>query len=655
MADYDIALSGLEVARRAIELVGTNIANVATDGYHRQDLRIEPLDSNRMGELSIGGSRVAVVLRSIDGLLEGEILRQQPLYGQASQELSTLQSIESALDNVDAKGLVQAINDFFGSLTELAAHPDSQAMREQAVWAADSMASQFRNLGSFFEDLQEELLVQAQSLVADANQLARNTAQLNNDIESVTVRGGSANLLKDKRDQAIQDLAELVDAQANTVSDTSGVTDVVAWGTPLVSGSHAIELDVQVTEGGKLGVSVEGAEYYTTDLTGGRIGGLLNLANNIVPDLVSGLDALAKSIVDGINARHVQGVGTAGAFTGLTGRTRETGALSEWSEWGDTLTAGTLNVRVSDLQAGTVARAEIDVDGADTLADVAARLDAVAGIDASVAGGALRIEASDPNRYRFDFLAVPVLTVDAGWTGTSAPSVRGTYTGEAGGTYTATVTTGGTVGLTQGAAVQVTNSAGEIVTTLHPGAGYAAGDSLEVDAGLTAAFTAGTLTAGETFTIAAPALSDTSGLLAAAGVNTFLTGDSALTMGVRREIMDDSRLLATAAGEGLNDNVNVRRMAEVGETPLAALGNMAPPDRYRQYITSVAQQVSVTKARSGALEDILNQLYAQRNDGSGVDINEEAGKLLIFEQMHQALAKLVETQQRTVQYLIEII
>jgi len=609
MADYDIALSGLEVARRAIELVGTNIANVATDGYHRQDLRIEPLDSNRMGELSIGGSRVAVVLRSIDGLLEGEILRQQPLYGQASQELSTLQSIESALDNVDAKGLVQAINDFFGSLTELAAHPDSQAMREQAVWAADSMASQFRNLGSFFEDLQEELLVQAQSLVADANQLARNTAQLNNDIESVTVRGGSANLLKDKRDQAIQDLAELVDAQANTVSDTSGVTDVVAWGTPLVSGSHAIELDVQVTEGGKLGVSVEGAEYYTTDLTGGRIGGLLNLANNIVPDLVSGLDALAKSIVDGINARHVQGVGTAGAFTGLTGRTRETGALSEWSEWGDTLTAGTLNVRVSDLQAGTVARAEIDVDGADTLADVAARLDAVAGIDASVAGGALRIEASDPNRYRFDFLAVPVLTVDAGWTGTSAPSVRGTYTGEAGGTYTATVTTGGTVGLTQGAAVQVTN----------------------------------------------PALSDTSGLLAAAGVNTFLTGDSALTMGVRREIMDDSRLLATAAGEGLNDNVNVRRMAEVGETPLAALGNMAPPDRYRQYITSVAQQVSVTKARSGALEDILNQLYAQRNDGSGVDINEEAGKLLIFEQMHQALAKLVETQQRTVQYLIEII
>ena len=100
---------------------------------------------------------------------------------------------------------------------------------------------------------------------------------------------------------------------------------------------------------------------------------------------------------------------------------------------------------------------------------------------------------------------------------------------------------------------------------------------------------------------------------------------------------------------------NVRRMAEVGSTPMAGLGNLSPPDWYRQYVTSVAQQVNVTQARSDALETILDQLHAQRNEGSGVDINEEAGKLLIFEQMHQALAKLLETQQRTVQYLIEII
>lgn len=103
---------------------------------------------------------MAVVLRSMDMLLESELLRQQPLYGQASQELATLGSIEAALDNVDAKGLVQAINDFFGSLTELASQPDSQALREQVVWAADSMARQFRNLGNFFEDLQGQLVIE---------------------------------------------------------------------------------------------------------------------------------------------------------------------------------------------------------------------------------------------------------------------------------------------------------------------------------------------------------------------------------------------------------------------------------------------------------------------------------------------------------------
>jgi len=654
MADLDIALSGLNVARRAIELVGTNIANVATEGYHRQDLRIEPVESNRMGQISVGGAQVAVVLRSMDVLLESELLRQQPLYGQASQELATLESIEAALDNVDAKGLVQAINEFFGSLTELAAQPDSQALREQAVWAADSMARQFRNLGNFFEDLQDQLLIEAQSLIGQANQLASNIAQINSDIESVVLHGGSANLLADKRDQAIKDLGELVDVQTHKGTDVSLVTNVVAWGTPLVSRTMATELEVQVTEDEKLGVSVVGAEYYMTGVSGGRVGGLLNLANNIVPDLVAGLDTLARSIVDEINAQHVQGVGSAGAFTRLSGWRTETGALSGWDEWGQTLSAGTFQIRVSDLQAGTVERTAIDVAGTDTLAEVAARLDAVTGIDAFVADGTLRIEATDPQRYRFDFLRTPVLAVEAGWTGTASPTIQGTFTGEADQTYTATVTTGGTVGLTGDLAVRITNADGEVVTTLHPGLGYPAGNRLDIEKGITVSFGAGTLTAGETFTVEALDSSDSSGLLAAAGINAFLTGDSAVTMGVRREIMDDSRLLATAAGENLNDNLNVRRMAEVGQTPLAALGNMAPPDSYRYYVISVAQQLNVTKARAGALEDILQQLYTQRNTGSGVDINEEAGKLLIFEQMHQALAKLINTQQRTIQYLMEI-
>ncbi|MHC4716276.1 MAG: flagellar hook-associated protein FlgK [Planctomycetota bacterium] len=655
MSDYHIALSGLEVARRAIELVGTNIANVATEGYHRQDLRIEPIEINRLGRVPIGGSRIAVVQRAIDMLVESEILRQHPVYGQASQELATLQSIESSLDDVGAEGLIQAMNDFFGSLTELAGQPDSEALREQAVWAADTMAGQFRNQGKFFEDLRAQILIEAQSLIAEASQLARNIAQLNTDIESVLVHGGSANLLADRRDQAIKDLAELVDVQTHEGTNIAGVVNVVAWGTPLVSHSAATELEVEITTGGKLGVSVKDADYFMTNISGGRIGGLVNLANNVIPDIQARLDTLAKSIVDEINAHHVQGAGTAGTFTQLVGWATSNEVLSEWKAWGDTLSAGTFYIRVSDLQTDTATRTGIDVLATDTLADVATKLQAVVGINASVADGALRIEASDTQRYRFDFLPLPVLTLQGGWSGTSTPAISGTYTGDANETYTATVTTGGEVGLTSDLAIEITNGAGEVVTTLHPGAGYAAGDRLDVDAGISVRFDPGTLTTGETFTIEAVARTDSSGLLAAAGINTFLTGDSALTMGVCQDVMDDSQRLATATGEELNDNINVRRMAEVGETPLAALDHMAPPDSYRYYVTSVAQQANVTKARADALVDILEQLYAQRDAISGVDINDEAGKLLIFERMHQALAKVINAQKQSIQYLMDIL
>ena len=77
--NFHIGLSGLQAAQRAIELTGTNLANASTEGYHRQELKLSPLELGGSNtKVSIGGVNIDGTVRSYDVLLEREQLRQQP-------------------------------------------------------------------------------------------------------------------------------------------------------------------------------------------------------------------------------------------------------------------------------------------------------------------------------------------------------------------------------------------------------------------------------------------------------------------------------------------------------------------------------------------------------------------------------------------------
>jgi len=52
---------------------------------------------------------------------------------------------------------------------------------------------------------------------------------------------------------------------------------------------------------------------------------------------------------------------------------------------------------------------------------------------------------------------------------------------------------------------------------------------------------------------------------------------------------------------------------------------------------------------------MVKNLADQRSDISGVNINDEATKLLIFEQMFQAMAKYLSTVQSSLATIMEIV
>jgi len=620
MSGYEIGVRALDVAQKAIEIIGTNIANVATEGSHRQSPNIEPVEISAARQASIGGSRISSISRNIDMLLESQILGQRPVDGQVSQELLTLRSIEQSLGTLESDGLLGAMGRFFDSLRQLASQPDSQAMQEQAAWAADSLASEFRRLGEVLEDLKSQICQEAETCIAQVNSLNSQVAAMNGQIQTLVGRGDDANLMRDRRDQAIMELAELVDVQLEGQNPQTGVGSVVAWGTPLVVRRTATELEVGITEGGKLGVSVKDASFYQTDVRGGRLGGLLALRNEIVPEILEGLDALAAGIVSGINRIHFQGVGAAGSFTELTGWPVSDQALSDWL--GQVPAGSELHVRVIDLNTQSVTRYSVPIDGADTIADVAAGLDALSELRATATGSQLRIEAE--SGYRFDFL--PALAAEPKTStipGSPQPAISGIYTGQSNETYTCTVLDTGDVGVASSLRIQIENGAGQTVRTLSVGQGYAAGDRLEVDQGIYVSMPARSLIAGEQFTVEALASSDATGLLAACGINTLFSGNSARTMAVRAEILANPSRFATAMGSDMADNLAVGQMAELESEPMDSLNGTSPTGFHQQLLTGVGQRVMIRQARKDSLTSMMQQLENQRSQFCGVDIKEQ--------------------------------
>jgi len=659
MGNFDIGLSGIMVAQQAIELIGTNVANTGTEGYHRQDLRISPREFGVSAGFVAGGAEVAGIFRSIDFMIEAEYTRQQPQLAQISQELGALQTLESALGTLSSSGLVASLADFFGSLRDLAGQPNSLPMQEQAAWSAQAMTSQFHQLGEFVLGLEDHLVHEAATTVQQANDLIDMIAALNGQIRETLRSGGNANLLMDRRDQAVNDLSELIDTDVKRV-DADGMVNVAAWGSPLITGSNSIGLEVATVADRYLGVSVLRANHYHTDWRGGKLGGILALKNDIVSDIKTKLDALASQIASSINAHHFQGIGQAGSFTYLTGVPSPATAVSDWDA---DITAGNFYVRITNLETGKVVRRAVAVASSDALSDIAAKIDGLtdadstAALTASVASNKLRIQVNDTSKFRYDFLPTPMPEFGALWSGgnTSMPAITGTYSGASNQEYTVTVVGGGEVGIDTGLTVEVRNGASELVTTLNVGNGYAAGDVLTMDNGMSIAFSTGTLAAADSFTVQGYATTDETGLLAAAGMNTLFSGETALTLAVRQDILDDTKRFATSLNTTGSDNLNVLRMQDVSETSYAALDDATPEDALRSVVTQVGQDISMREARALSLETVSQQLLNQRNRMSGVDVNRETAMLLVFQQQFQAAAKFMSVQTKVMDVVLELL
>jgi len=408
-----------------------------------------------------------------------------------------------------------------------------------------------------------------------------------------------------------------------------GVVDISINGIPVVISTFAFGLEAGIEENLGLGITVAGESH-------------------------NDLDNLANAIIQQLNQYHVQAVGSEGSFTELTGFSMISDNLADFDS---PVSDGSIYIRVTDTSAGAVTRTEIPIDAStDSLTSIADSITAITGLTASVYDFRLHIQAD--TGYKFDFLPCVLPTpTNSDFTGATSPpaiSVSGIYTGTENQTFTFTVSGTGSIG-NGSLQITVTDGDGNTVTTLNVGSDYPAGDRLDIGNGIKIALGTGDLADGNTFEVDAFVDTDTSGVLAAAGINAFFSGSNASNIAVCSDISAEPGRIATALGEDMTDNKNVLRMAALKNQAVSDLGSMTPGEYYRRLITDIGQQVSVRKSHQKNVEIMVQNLANQQSEISGVNINDEAARMLIFEQMFKAMAKYLSTLQSSLSTIMEII
>ena len=221
--------------------------------------------------------------------------------------------------------------------------------------------------------------------------------------------------------------------------------------------------------------------------------------------------------------------------------------------------------------------------------------------------------------------------------------MSGTYSGAENDRWTFTPVGTGTVGTTPRLEVEVRDEAGTLITTLDVGEGYSPGTPIAVAEGVSVSFSVGQLdaVAGDAFAMEAIADSDTSDVLVALGLNSFLDGTDASTIGIREAIANDPRLFAGSGSGEDGDNGAILSMLDVQTAEIEGLDGTLSTF-YGSLVGGVGFEIASTSSALEVESFMLGSLEQQREQVSGVNVDEELVKMIEYEQTYQAAARFLQ-------------
>ncbi|WP_432830349.1 flagellar hook-associated protein FlgK [Dactylosporangium sp. CA-092794] len=310
------ALSALYAQRRALDLTGQNIANANTEGYSRQRVELSPVEavtdpgrwstSNGVGD----GVRITDVTRLHNEFNTNRTRAERGLNEYLQAQSGVYANVEQTLGEPSDTGLQSQLADYWSAWSDVANRPGDISARTALLTRARTVASTMnttrQNLDNLFGATREQL----DSDLAVVNQTSAGIADLNTRIALARTANMPTNELSDRRDQLVLRLSELTGATGRL--NENGMVDVSLGGNLLVQGDTVRTLQsagsTTVDGVGVAPVQVRFGDNGTpAAIATGTIASHLEALSRTIPNAVAGLDGVAQTLIQTVNAQHAKG------------------------------------------------------------------------------------------------------------------------------------------------------------------------------------------------------------------------------------------------------------------------------------------------------------------------------------------------------------
>ncbi|HBV66391.1 MAG TPA: flagellar hook-associated protein FlgK [Rhodopirellula sp.] len=147
---------------------------------------------------------------------------------------------------------------------------------------------------------------------------------------------------------------------------------------------------------------------------------------------------------------------------------------------------------------------------------------------------------------------------------------------------------------------------------------------------------------------------DTSGFLAAAGINSFFTGSGASNIGVSEPLLEDSDYLAISSGGIGADTEVLNQLVDLVDAPLEALDGRSIRETYEDTVSSLGQQISLQQNKTIGLRDFYATLQSQHLAITGVNIDEESIRMIAYQRAFQASSRVIAAASEMLELLVAL-
>jgi flagellar hook-associated protein 1 len=445
----NIGRSALTASQIGLQVAGNNLANASTPGYSRQSAFFSPGSSQYVSNgVAIGrGVMTDSVRRQVDAAIQSRLFNSLSTESAAFQRSSIYTGVESAIGELTDNDISSGLSAFFNTWSERANLTESSA---SVVQEGDRLASLVRRQRSSLAQLRDQVDGQIGASVSQADALMSRIAGLNTQVASAEATGAEASTLRDQRDQAIADLAKIMDVSV-VDNGPQGLTVLIGSEPVVVAGtSRGLEMTRENAADGTVAVIVRTKDRPTQVAPReGELGAMLQERTRAVDDATEALDRLASRLIFNVNKLHSTGRNRAGLTTttgslamGLSDRTL---ALNDPANqtmarlpFEPTNGGFTVTVRQPNSEQTQTVRIPVDLDGINaaglpgtgddtSLDDIRAALDGVDGLSATItADGKLKVDADAGVEFSFEedsSSVLAVLGVNAYFTGTDATDI----------------------------------------------------------------------------------------------------------------------------------------------------------------------------------------------------------------------------------------